>query len=379
MRGLAHNVTMRRRWGLLPFLAAVATAQQASPGPGVNFYSVEKEVALGRQLAAEFQRNAKLLASPATQTFIDDLGERLAAHAPNSAFTYTFRLIAEDPTVLHEPAAFPGGFVFVPARLILAAKDEGELAGMLAHAIAHVAARHGTQQASRAEILHTIPVVYVGSAAGSAIPRDNTLVLPMKLRAKSRAYELEADRLAVGIMSAAGYDPAAFVRYVEREQPSDEATPEAFVSSSAADRALERAPLRDQESAASRLRTASRFRGDPSGSTPPHRAMTQVRSADWKSRTGHPDAAARCAPGRSRAASPPVHPPLSLREGPNAGGRADALRAGGADGIAEAGRLFEAAAAKMGREESGDERIAGPGRVLHVDIESRGEDLAAAP
>jgi beta-barrel assembly-enhancing protease len=225
MGRLAHNVTVRWTLGLLPFLTAVATAQQANPDPGVNFYSIEKEVALGRQLSADFQRNANLLASPATQTFVDDLGQRLAAHARNSAFTYTLRLIADDPTLLHEPAAFPGGFVFVPVRLILAAKEEGELAGMLAHAIAHVAARHGTQQASRAEILHTIPLVYVGSAAGSAIPRDNTLVAPMKLRAMSRVYELEADRLAVGIMSAAGYDPAALVRYIEREQSSDEASP----------------------------------------------------------------------------------------------------------------------------------------------------------
>src|SRR5690349_4729744 len=109
MRSLAHNVTMRRRWGLLLFLAVVATAQQANSGRAVNFYSIEKEVALGRQLAAEFQRNAKLLPGPATQTFVDHLGQRLAAHARNSAFTYTFRLIADDPTVLHEPAAFPGG------------------------------------------------------------------------------------------------------------------------------------------------------------------------------------------------------------------------------------------------------------------------------
>jgi predicted Zn-dependent protease len=225
MRWLAHNVTMRRRWALLLFLAVVATAQQANPGRRANFYGIDKEVALGRQLAAEFQRNAKLLPGPATQTFVDHLGQRLAAHARNSAFTYTFRLIAEDPTVLHEPAAFPGGFVFVPVRLILAAKDEDELAGMLAHAIAHVAARHGTQQARRAKILQTIPLVYVGSAAGSAIPRDNSLVLPMKLLAMSRADEVEADRLAVGIMSAAGYDAAALARYIEREQPSDEGSP----------------------------------------------------------------------------------------------------------------------------------------------------------
>src|SRR5437763_6175844 len=161
-----------RTWRLLPFLAAIATAQQANPGRALNFYSIEKEIALGRQLAAEFQRNTQPFVSPATVTYIDDLGQRLAAQTGNPAFTYTFALIADNPTVLHEPAAFPGGFIFVPARLILAAKDEGELAGMLSHAIAHVAARHGTKQASRGEILaKTLPLVYVGGATGSAIAR----------------------------------------------------------------------------------------------------------------------------------------------------------------------------------------------------------------
>ena len=219
---------MQRTWRLLPFLAAIATAQQANPGRGVNFYSIEKEIALGRHLAGEFQRNSEPFVSPATQTYIDDLGQRLAAQAGNPGFTYTFALIADDPTVLHEPAAFPGGFVFVPARLILAAKDEGELAGMLAHTIAHVAARHATRQASRGEILaKTIPLLYVGGTAGSAISRGNSLVLPMKFMAMARTYELEADRLAVAITSAATYDPAALARYIEREQPSDEATPKA--------------------------------------------------------------------------------------------------------------------------------------------------------
>src|SRR5438105_15706597 len=90
-----HNETMQRTWRLLPFLAAIATAQQASPGRGVNFYSIEKEIALGRQLAAEFQRNTKPFDSPATQTFIDDLGQRLAAQAGNPAITYTFVLIGD--------------------------------------------------------------------------------------------------------------------------------------------------------------------------------------------------------------------------------------------------------------------------------------------
>ena len=213
---------MRRIFGLLPCLTLAAFAQEPNPGRGVNFYSIEKEVALGRQLAAEFQRNARQLVSPAAQAYIQELGRRVAAE---SAFTYTFLLFADDPTALHEPAAFPGGFVFVPASLILAAHDEDELAGMVAHAIAHIEARHGTKQASRAEIARfTIPMIYMGGRAGSAIEHGNRMAIPMNMLALSRSYDLEADSLAVGMMSAAGYDPAAFVRYLEREQPSDDAT-----------------------------------------------------------------------------------------------------------------------------------------------------------
>jgi predicted Zn-dependent protease len=212
---------MQRILCLLPFLAALATAQEANPGRGVNFYSIEKEVGLGRQLASEFQRNSRPLDSPTIETYINDLGQRLAALSGAPVFRYTFALIADDPTVLHEPAAFPGGFVFVPVRLILTAKDEDELAGMLAHSIAHVAARHGTKQVTRAQI-SSIPLIYVGGSAGSAIRQGNHLAIPMGLRDLSRKYEIEADGLAVRMMSAAGYDPAGLARYIEREQRADD-------------------------------------------------------------------------------------------------------------------------------------------------------------
>ena len=91
-------------------------------------------MAVGRQLAAEFQRDTKPLESLAALAYIDGIGQRLAAQIGGPPFTCTFALVADDPTVLHEVAAFPGGFLFVPASLILAVKDEDELAGMLAHA-----------------------------------------------------------------------------------------------------------------------------------------------------------------------------------------------------------------------------------------------------
>ena len=86
--------------------------------------------------------------------YLDELGQRLAAHAPATGFSYTFELVDDDQTWIHEAAAFPGGPVFVPASLILAAANEDELAGMLAHAIAHIATRQETRQMTRGQIVN---------------------------------------------------------------------------------------------------------------------------------------------------------------------------------------------------------------------------------
>ena len=185
-----------------------ASAAVAQPGAGVDSYSIEKEVALGRQVAAEFRRNTQALDAPAVLAYVDASGQRLVAAAGGPPFTYTFALVADDPSAMHEPAAFPGGFVFVPASLILAAKDEDEFTGMLAHAIAHVASRQGTQAAANATL------VFMGGWTGSAVPRG--------FLERRRRFELQADGLAARSMSAAGWDPAALARYIERLRPGDE-------------------------------------------------------------------------------------------------------------------------------------------------------------
>jgi predicted Zn-dependent protease len=89
-------------------------------------------------------------------------------------------LVADDPTVMHEVAAFPGGFLFLPASLILAAKDEDELAGMLAQAIAHIAARDGTRAATRADLINsTTPVVYTGGWTGYVVSQGQSMTVPL--------------------------------------------------------------------------------------------------------------------------------------------------------------------------------------------------------
>ncbi|HYW46304.1 MAG TPA: M48 family metalloprotease [Bryobacteraceae bacterium] len=195
-------------------LLAVASAQERPPGKGVNFYSLEKEAALGAQLAAEVRKVNPPLESGAVTAYIGQIGRRLAAQLPPGGVSFTFAAIT-GPAENHEPIALPGGYIFVPSSLILAAQGEAEFAGMLAHAVAHVAERHGTRLATRGELanLASLPLIYMGGWTGST-------ALPLGFVNVQRQLELEADRLAVRLMAGAGWDPAALARYIERVQPA---------------------------------------------------------------------------------------------------------------------------------------------------------------
>jgi beta-barrel assembly-enhancing protease len=204
-------------------LVCATLSAQTPPPTGVNFYSIEKEKALGAQVAAEYRRQARMFDAPSVNAYLDELGQRLAAHAPTPAFTYTFELVDDDQTWIHEAVAFPGGPVFVPASLILAAADEDELAGMLAHAIAHIATRQETRQMTRGQIVNqaTIPLIMMGGWSGYAIRQGAALAIPTGFLASQRKNELESDQLAARILSSAGYDPQALAHYIERVQPAD--------------------------------------------------------------------------------------------------------------------------------------------------------------
>jgi hypothetical protein len=122
-------------------LARVSLTAQELPGPsqnGANRYSLEKEATLGKQLAAEIRERTNPIDTRGVQSFLDRLGQSLAAQMPNAKLPFTFTAIAEDPCrTTHEPVALPGGYIFVPAALLLAAQDEAEFAGMLAHGMEH--------------------------------------------------------------------------------------------------------------------------------------------------------------------------------------------------------------------------------------------------
>jgi predicted Zn-dependent protease len=211
---------------LLSTLTLAAQERQAGPGP--NLYSREKEAALGASLAQQVRRQAPALDNAAALEYVERLGAKLAAQLPEPRFTYTFAVTASDQSnILHEPLSLPGGYIFVPASLFLAAQSEAEFAGMLAHAMAHVAERHGTQAATRTEIsqMSTIPLIFYGGWTGFGVRQASTVLIPAAYVRFQREYEQEADLLAVKLISAAGYDPQALVGYFSRVWP--DAAPDA--------------------------------------------------------------------------------------------------------------------------------------------------------
>jgi beta-barrel assembly-enhancing protease len=207
---------MRLHYVLAVLAPVILNAQNV--GKGVNFYSIEKEMAVGAELARGYRNNHAPLNDALIQDYVEAVGQKLIATLPQqSPFPYHFELTADFNGTFVEPTSFPGGYIFVPAGLILEAKDESEFAGMLAHSMAHILARHATRQATRAEIAQlatdNIPLIFV---AGNS-PQNGALV-PAGLLQFQRAAESEADRIAVSMAAAAGYDPAGLERYIGRVQ-----------------------------------------------------------------------------------------------------------------------------------------------------------------
>src|SRR5579884_2705339 len=176
----------------------------------VNFYSLEKEIALGKQLAQQVERQSKVINDPVVSEYVNRIGQNLVRNS-DAKVPFTIKVI-EDPSI--NAFALPGGFFFVQTGLILHADTETELAGVMAHEIAHVAARHGTRQASRGEIaqLATIPLIFMGGAAAYGIYEASGLLVPMSFLKFSRNFETEADYLGIQYMYKTGYDPTEIGR-----------------------------------------------------------------------------------------------------------------------------------------------------------------------
>src|SRR3954467_1875266 len=189
----------------------------------VNFYSLEKEIALGKSIAQQVERQSKVINDPVVAEYVNRVGQNLVRNS-DAKVPFTIKVI-EDPVV--NAFALPGGFFFVQSGLILKADTEAELAGVMAHEIAHVAARHATRQATRSEIaqLATIPLIFMGGAAAYGIYQASGLLVPLTFLKFSRGQESEADFLGLQYMYKTGYDPNGFVDFFEKIQTLEKRKP----------------------------------------------------------------------------------------------------------------------------------------------------------
>jgi len=183
---------------------------------GANFYSLEKEIALGKQLAQQVERESKVIDDPIVAEYVNRVGQNIVRNS-DCKVPFTIKVV-EDESI--NAFALPGGFFFVNTGLILRADNEAELAGVMAHETAHVCARHGTRQATKAELANymTIPLIFMGGWAGYGIQQAAGFLVPMSLLKFSRSYESEADMLGLQYMYKTGYDPGSFVDFFEKIQ-----------------------------------------------------------------------------------------------------------------------------------------------------------------
>jgi len=192
----------------------VALIGQRNVGNGLDFYSIEREVALGRQLAHEVESNAKVISDPVVTEYVNRIGQNLVRNS-DARVPFVIKVLDTEEV---NAFALPGGFFYVNSGLILAADNEAELAGVMAHEIAHVCARHATKNMTRAQIwnMASVPLIFIGGPVAYAISEVASLAVPLGFLKFSRDAEREADLLGLEYDYATGYDPQAFVEFFEK-------------------------------------------------------------------------------------------------------------------------------------------------------------------
>lgn len=191
----------------------------------LNFYSIEKEIALGKQLATDIERQARIVDDPLVAEYVNRVGQNLVRNS-DAKVPFTIKVIDSDDV---NAFALPGGFFYVNSGLILAAESESELAGVMGHEIAHIAARHGTRTATKGTLaqMSTIPLmIFTGwTWTGMAIRQGASLLIPLAFVQFGQAQEREADLLGLQYMYKAGYDPTSFVDFFEKLQSKEKRRP----------------------------------------------------------------------------------------------------------------------------------------------------------
>ena len=190
---------------------------------GWDWYSIESEIRMGKEYATQIESSLKLVTDPVINEYVNRVGQNLVRNS-DAKVPFTIKVVDSD---VINAMALPGGFFYVNSGLILAADNEAELAGVMAHEIAHVAARHTTRQLTRAQFANymSLPLIFVGGGIGLAAREAAGIGLPVTFLKFSRGFEAEADYLGIQYMYKAGYDPNEFVNFFEKIQAQEKKKP----------------------------------------------------------------------------------------------------------------------------------------------------------
>jgi predicted Zn-dependent protease len=193
-------------------------------GEGVgNWYSIEKQVQMGKQFAAQVESSVKLINDPTVTEYVNRIGQNLVRNS-DAKVPFTIKVIDSDEV---NAFALPGGFFYVNSGLVLAADNESELAGVMAHEIAHVAACHAAREQTRGQLanLASIPLIFVGGGLGYGVYSAASVALPMTFLRFSRGFESEADYLGLQYLYKSGYDPQSFIAFFEKLKAQEKKKP----------------------------------------------------------------------------------------------------------------------------------------------------------
>jgi predicted Zn-dependent protease len=188
-----------------------------------NWYSTESEIRMGKSYAQQVESGSKVITDPVIAEYVNRIGQNLVRNS-DAQVPFTIKVIDSDEI---NAFALPGGFFYVYTGLILAADEEAELAGVMAHEIAHVAARHATRQLTRSQYANigTLPLIFMGGGIGYAVRAAAGFGLPIAFLKFSRGFEAEADYLGLQYMYKSGYDPSAFISFFEKIQAQEKRKP----------------------------------------------------------------------------------------------------------------------------------------------------------
>jgi predicted Zn-dependent protease len=190
---------------------------------GWDWYSIESEIRMGKEYATQIESSLKLVTDPVINEYVNRVGQNLVRNS-DAKVPFTIKVVDSD---VINAMALPGGFFYVNSGLILAADNEAELAGVMAHEIAHVAARHTTRQLTRYQFANymSLPLIFIGGGIGLAAREAAGIGLPITFLKFNRSFEAEADYLGIQYMYKAGYDPNEFVNFFEKIQAQEKKKP----------------------------------------------------------------------------------------------------------------------------------------------------------